>query len=264
KYVKNPVRSFRVEENDTNKIRYFDNVSVNCGGLNGFSDVVHAAYQLPPIKQVNLTWFSETDPFCIGSNEEFFEMLDKGVVEDDGNRTTNAEFVAQFLYDKLKRGDSMPSPYNLQDQFHTLHNTSVPYHVAWRATTKTLEKVNDNYDESYRLVPAFCDMVEKTNPGSLKNYTFGRHVYANFKKYYKGTKLHNLVCNAALCYNERHWKAHMDDLVKLSPATAAYMMRENPKQWSRAFYDQELLSRMIFSFRFQQLSHSIARYILTP
>ncbi|XP_026379999.1 uncharacterized protein LOC113274817 [Papaver somniferum] len=67
----------------------------------------------------------------------------------------------------------MPSPYNLQDQFHTLHNTSVPYHVAWRATTKTLEKVNDNYDESYRLVPAFCDMVEKTNPGSLKNYTFG-------------------------------------------------------------------------------------------
>ncbi|KAI3902377.1 hypothetical protein MKW92_052618, partial [Papaver armeniacum] len=51
KYVKNPVRSFRVEQSDTNKVRFFDNVSVNCGGLNGFSDVVHAAYRLPPIKK---------------------------------------------------------------------------------------------------------------------------------------------------------------------------------------------------------------------
>ncbi|XP_026409318.1 uncharacterized protein LOC113304428 [Papaver somniferum] len=84
KYVKNPVRSFRVEENDTNKIRYFDNVSVNCGGLNGFNVVVHAAYQLPPIKKVSLTWFSDTDPFYIGNNEEFFETWDKAVVEDDG------------------------------------------------------------------------------------------------------------------------------------------------------------------------------------
>ncbi|KAI3878042.1 hypothetical protein MKW92_017935, partial [Papaver armeniacum] len=90
------------------------------------------------------------------------------------NRTTNAEFVAQFLYDKLKSGDLMPSRFSLQDQFRTTHNTSVPYHVAWRARTKTLERVNGNYDESYRLVPAFCDTVEKANPGSLTNYTFGR------------------------------------------------------------------------------------------
>ncbi|XP_026390336.1 uncharacterized protein LOC113285786 [Papaver somniferum] len=84
KYVKNPVRSFGVEETDTNKVRLFDNVSVYSGGLTGFSDVVHDAYQLPPIKKVNLTWFSETDPFYIGNDDEFFEMWDKGVVEVDG------------------------------------------------------------------------------------------------------------------------------------------------------------------------------------
>ncbi|KAI3983570.1 hypothetical protein MKX01_000582 [Papaver californicum] len=84
KYVKYPVRSFTVEVYDTNKVMFFDNVDVNCGGLNGFSDVVHAAFQLAPIKKVNLTWFSETDPFYIANNEEFFEMWDKGVVEDDG------------------------------------------------------------------------------------------------------------------------------------------------------------------------------------
>ncbi|XP_026435124.1 uncharacterized protein LOC113332835 [Papaver somniferum] len=84
KYVKNPVRSFRIEEYQTNKVRYFDNISVNSGGLNGLSDVVHAAYQLPPIKKVSLTWFSDTYPFYISNNEEFFEMWDKGVVEEDG------------------------------------------------------------------------------------------------------------------------------------------------------------------------------------
>ncbi|KAI3832760.1 hypothetical protein MKW98_002306 [Papaver atlanticum] len=32
----------------------------------------------------NLTWFSETDLFYIANNEEFFEMWDRGAVEDDG------------------------------------------------------------------------------------------------------------------------------------------------------------------------------------
>ncbi|XP_026429862.1 uncharacterized protein LOC113326330 [Papaver somniferum] len=31
--------------------------------------------------------------------------------------------------------------------------------------------------------------------------------------------------------------ANMDDLIKLSPAAAAYMMKEKPEQWSRAFFD---------------------------
>ncbi|XP_026442472.1 uncharacterized protein LOC113342022 [Papaver somniferum] len=89
------------------------------------------------------------------------------------NRTANAEFVAQFLYDKLKNGDPMSNPLSLQNQFHTTHNTSVPYHVAWRSRTKILERVNGSYEESYRLVLSFCDMVEKTNPGSMTNYTYG-------------------------------------------------------------------------------------------
>ncbi|XP_026396331.1 uncharacterized protein LOC113290963 [Papaver somniferum] len=255
------------------------------------------------------------------------------------NRTTNVEFVAQFLYDKLKNGDPMPNPFSLQDQLHTTHNTSVPYHVAWRSRTKILERVNGSYEESYRLVPTFCDMVDKTNPGSMTNYTYRsvdgcsesmkiafaaplkafhagcrnvvgldachltgkhggclmaataldaenrvlplaimvtinevgkltfisdiqkgllesiselfpdhnqkycfRHMYANFKKYHKGTKLHELVCNVALCYKERHWKVNMDELAKLSTAGTTYMMRELPKQWSGAFYDQSTSS----------------------
>ncbi|KAI3981403.1 hypothetical protein MKX01_021526 [Papaver californicum] len=84
KYVKNPVRSFRVEVTSTNKVMFFDNVDMRCGGLEGFNDVVHAAFQLPPIKKVNLTWFSQTDTFHIANDDEFYEMWDKGVVEDDG------------------------------------------------------------------------------------------------------------------------------------------------------------------------------------
>ncbi|XP_026378299.1 uncharacterized protein LOC113272714 [Papaver somniferum] len=74
-----------------------------------------------------------------------------------------------------------------------------------------------------------------------QRYCF-RHMYANFNKYYKGTKLRDMVRNAALCYKERHWKVNMDELLKLSPIAATYMMRELPKQWSRAFYDQSTSS----------------------
>ncbi|KAI3995925.1 hypothetical protein MKX01_017122, partial [Papaver californicum] len=63
---------------------FFYNVDVKCGGLEGFSDVVHAAFQLPPIKKGNLTWFSETDPFYIANDDEFYEMWDKRVIEHDG------------------------------------------------------------------------------------------------------------------------------------------------------------------------------------
>ncbi|RZC46217.1 hypothetical protein C5167_039165 [Papaver somniferum] len=106
KYVKNPVRSFRVEECDTNKVRFFYNISANSGGLNGFSDVVHAAYQLPPIKKVSLTWFSDTDTFYIDNNKEFFEMWDKGVVEDDGY----IHLYMNVTNRKVPLSDECPSP----------------------------------------------------------------------------------------------------------------------------------------------------------
>lgn len=63
------------------------------------------------------------------------------------------------------------------------------------------------------------ETITELFPDHNQRYCF-RHMYANFKKYYKGTKLHQLVCNAALCYKERHWKVHMDELVKLSSAAA--------------------------------------------
>ncbi|KAI3834931.1 hypothetical protein MKW98_016044, partial [Papaver atlanticum] len=54
---------------------------------------------------------------------------------------------------------AMPLPYALKNQFFTTHNTNVPYHVAWRERTITLGRlINGSNDDSYRLVPSFCDM----------------------------------------------------------------------------------------------------------
>lgn len=116
------------------------------------------------------------------------------------NRAVNAEFVAQYLYDKIKRGDSMPLPCSPCNQFHTTHDTSIPYHVAGRARTMTLERLDGSYDESYKLVPAFCDMVEKTNPGSASNYTYGSPVFFFFHFYYKFlVTLYNVYAQFLIC-----------------------------------------------------------------
>ncbi|KAI3956441.1 hypothetical protein MKX01_016854, partial [Papaver californicum] len=47
------------------------------------------------------------------------------------NKAANAQFEAEYLYDKLKREDPMSLTYSLKDQFFTTHNTNVPYHMAW-------------------------------------------------------------------------------------------------------------------------------------
>lgn len=80
------------------------------------------------------------------------------------------------------------------------------------------------------------ESLDEVFPEYFKRYRL-RHMFKNLKTHFKGSKLHYLVYNAAKCYKERHWKANMDDLIKLSPAAAAYMMKEKPEQWSGAFFD---------------------------
>ncbi|XP_026450784.1 uncharacterized protein LOC113350895 [Papaver somniferum] len=236
------------------------------------------------------------------------------------NKSANAEFVAQYLFKKLKTGGFLQHPWDVADEFYTSHNTSLLYHVAWKPRTMCLEKMHGRYEDSYKMVPSFVNMVASTNPGSASNYSVGRadncfesmmiafhapihgwkngcikvvgvdachltgklggvlmaatgldaqnqvvplaiqvekglieavsalfpgsphrycfrHMFKNLKTHYKGSKIHNLIWNAAKAYKFTHWKFHMDALVLENAAAAQYIMTEDPTQWSRAFFD---------------------------
>ncbi|KAI3917492.1 hypothetical protein MKW92_003508, partial [Papaver armeniacum] len=44
------------------------------------------------------------------------------------NKSANAEFVAQYLFEKLKTGGFLQQTWDIADEFYTSHNTSLPYH----------------------------------------------------------------------------------------------------------------------------------------
>ncbi|KAI3837984.1 hypothetical protein MKW92_038631 [Papaver armeniacum] len=92
------------------------------------------------------------------------------------NSSVNPEFVVQYVIEKLKTSTSsvLPKPAEITNDFWTSHNTLIPYHVAWKARNIVLEKINGSYDESYKLVPSLCEMIKRTNPGSIAKFTYGR------------------------------------------------------------------------------------------
>ncbi|XP_026435789.1 uncharacterized protein LOC113333574 [Papaver somniferum] len=58
------------------------------------------------------------------------------------NSSANPEFVAQCVIEKLKTSTA---------------------------------SINGSYDESYKLVPGLCEMIRRTNPGSIEKFTYGRN-----------------------------------------------------------------------------------------
>ncbi|XP_026410549.1 uncharacterized protein LOC113305760 [Papaver somniferum] len=246
------------------------------------------------------------------------------------NSCANSEFVAQHVINKLREshGKTVPKPSEIAAEFWTTHDTLISYHVAWKARNNVLERINGSFDESFRLIPSQCEMIKRTNPGSIATFTYGRnvvgldgchlkgkyagcllsaaaldgqnglvplgimvcrnecaenwflflnnlkprldnhpvepiyfisdrqkglrdvvqklfltsphrHMYANFKTHYKGSKLHTLFWNAARAYKPKHFQAHMNSMMSENVSACHYLMGEDPKSWCRAFFDHK-------------------------
>ncbi|KAK4792168.1 hypothetical protein SAY86_022603 [Trapa natans] len=47
------------------------------------------------------------------------------------------------------------------------HGVAVSYMQAWRGKERTMAALHGTFEEGYRLLPAYCDQIRKTNPGSI-------------------------------------------------------------------------------------------------
>ncbi|XP_026458270.1 uncharacterized protein LOC113358799 isoform X2 [Papaver somniferum] len=150
---------YKLKKSDNLRIRAvckFSGPPINC-------EWFMYARKLPNEPTFNLKGFS-LDHTCIG------DPLGR-------NSSANPEFVAQCVIEKLKTSTSsvLPKPAEIANDFWTSHNTLIPYHVAWKARNIVLEKINGSYDESYKLIPSLCEMIIRTNPGSVAKFTYGRN-----------------------------------------------------------------------------------------
>ncbi|KAI3978705.1 hypothetical protein MKX01_015880 [Papaver californicum] len=137
------------------------------------------ARKLPRVKTFKIKGFSENHN-CVG--DKFGR-----------NRSANPGFVTEHVLEKMKISTTteIPKARQIEDEFWTSHNTCISYNVAWRARNIVLEMRNGSYNDSYRLVPSMVEMINKTNPGSVANFTYERycsHYYTTAA--YKATYAH--------------------------------------------------------------------------
>lgn len=96
------------------------------------------------------------------------------------NRSADPNIVRDFVLDQMRHAVKIeiPAPHKIKDDFLAERKVNIPYMTAWKARNKVLEYYYGNYKDSYSEVPAFCDMICKTNPGSVAKWTFDTEDYS--------------------------------------------------------------------------------------
>lgn len=63
-----------------------------------------------------------------------------------------------------------------------------------------------------------------------------RHIYANFRKTFSGSKFENLFWKASKATTEAQFNVVMKEIGKLNPEAVVHLMARDPKTWSLAFF----------------------------
>ncbi|GMY23069.1 hypothetical protein FCV25MIE_18310 [Fagus crenata] len=58
-------------------------------------------------------------------------------------------------------------PKEILQDIRDQHGVAVSYMQAWRGKERSMAALHGTFEEGYRLLPAYCEQVRKTNPGSI-------------------------------------------------------------------------------------------------
>ncbi|XP_026414380.1 uncharacterized protein LOC113310041 [Papaver somniferum] len=92
------------------------------------------------------------------------------------NICANPEFVADWYMHRLETLGSknkITDPESLANEFNKTMKVNIKYHTAWRARNIVLQNLHGSYEEKYKKIPAFCEMVKEKMPGSVASFSYG-------------------------------------------------------------------------------------------
>ncbi|KAK9145978.1 hypothetical protein Sjap_005881 [Stephania japonica] len=75
-------------------------------------------------------------------------------------------WVARSVEARL-RDNPQYKPKEILQDIREQHGVAVSYMQAWRGKERSMAAVHGTFEEGYRLLPAFCEQIRKTNPGSI-------------------------------------------------------------------------------------------------
>ncbi|XP_051139505.1 uncharacterized protein LOC127257179 [Andrographis paniculata] len=60
-------------------------------------------------------------------------------------------------------------PKEILQDIQDKHGVVVSYMQAWRGKERSMAALHGTYEEGFKLLPAYCEQIKKTNPGSISN-----------------------------------------------------------------------------------------------
>ncbi|KAM6596428.1 hypothetical protein CsatA_006952 [Cannabis sativa] len=65
------------------------------------------------------------------------------------------------------RDNPQYKPKEILEDIREEHGVKVSYMQAWRGKERSMAALHGTFEEGYRLLPAYCEQIRKTNPGSI-------------------------------------------------------------------------------------------------
>ncbi|KAK2419343.1 MuDR family transposase [Trifolium repens] len=75
-------------------------------------------------------------------------------------------WVARSVESRI-RDNPQYKPREILQDIRDQHGVAVSYMQAWRGKERSMAALHGTFEEGYRLLPAYCEQIMKTNPGSI-------------------------------------------------------------------------------------------------
>ncbi|XP_048134100.1 uncharacterized protein LOC125314884 [Rhodamnia argentea] len=84
----------------------------------------------------------------------------------DGHHQASIDWIVSFIYERL-RSDINYKPKDILHDIYKQYGIKISYKQAWRAKERGLAAIYGSSEEGYYLLPAYCEQIKSTNPGSV-------------------------------------------------------------------------------------------------
>lgn len=89
-----------------------------------------------------------------------------GKSAQNGHHQASVDWVVDFIEERL-RDNVNYKPKDILEDVEKKYGITIPYKQAWRAKERGLATIYGSSEEGYCLLPAYCEQIKKTNPGSI-------------------------------------------------------------------------------------------------
>ncbi|XP_026393324.1 uncharacterized protein LOC113288491 [Papaver somniferum] len=83
-----------------------------------------------------------------------------------GHQQASVDWIVNLIEERLRENMNYKPKDILQD-IHKKYGITIPYKQAWRAKERGLAAIYGSSEEGYCLLPAYCEQIKRTNPGSI-------------------------------------------------------------------------------------------------